>query len=101
MPPFAMALNKRQCAVLCAVFAEPTRSDLAWADFERLVVALGGEWVKPGHTGGSRRRAALRGRKGLFHAPHPGPTMKKGSVESAREFLLRAGVTPQSEGCRC
>jgi hypothetical protein len=96
-----MALSSRHCATLCAVFAEPTRSNVAWDDFEKLVVALGGSWVKPGHTAGSRRRAVLRGRKGLFHAPHPGPAMKKGSVESAREFLRNAGVTPQTEGCRC
>ena len=41
------------------------------------------------------------GRKGLFHAPHPGSVMKKGSVKSARQFLRYAGITPASEGCRC
>jgi hypothetical protein len=96
-----MALSNRHCTTLCAIFEEPTRSDIAWTDFEGLVVALGGSWAKPGRTAGSRRRAALRSRKGLFHALHPAPTMKKGSVESAREFLLRAGVTPRGEGCRC
>jgi hypothetical protein len=96
-----MALGKRHCATLCAIFEEPTRSDIAWDDFEKLVTALGGSWLKPGHNAGSRRKAALRSRKGLFHAPHPAPTMKKGSVESAREFLLRLGITPRTEGCEC
>jgi hypothetical protein len=46
---------------------------------------------------GSRRRAKLNGVKGLFHQPHPGSVMKKGSVESAREFLRRAGVSPEQD----
>lgn len=96
-----MALSSKHCATLCAIFEEPTRADVDWRDFVSLVVALGGEWPKPGRTGGSRRRATLGGRKGLFHAPHPGSIMKKGSVESAREFLAKAGVTPATEDCRC
>jgi hypothetical protein len=96
-----MLLSHRHCSTLCAVFEEPTRNDVEWDDFERLVVALGGAWVKPGRTAGSRRKALLRGRKGLFHAPHPHSTMKKGSVESARAFLLSLAITPKSEGCRC
>ena len=101
MPPFSMTLNANNCDTLCRIFADPTRADVDWDDFVRLVNALGGEWVKPGHTAGSRRRAKLNGRKGLFHSPHPGSLMKKGSVESAREFLSSAGVTPASEECQC
>jgi hypothetical protein len=37
----------------------------------------------------------------VFHQPHPGNEMKKGSVESAREFLERARTTPQPKGGRC
>src|SRR5262245_4978721 len=43
---------------------------------------------------------ALRGRKTVLHKPPPEPTMKKGSVESARDFLQNAGITPQTEGCQ-
>jgi hypothetical protein len=32
---------------------------------------------------------------------HPDPRMRKGSVESARDFLTAAGVTPASQGCEC
>ena len=96
-----MTLNNANRATLCLIFAEPTRADVEWDDFTRLVTALGGEWLKPGHSGGSRRKAKLNGRKGLFHSPHPGLVMKKGSVESAREFLSNAGVTPASEGGQC
>ena len=101
MPPFRMSLNAINRATLCRIFEDPTRGDVDWDDFVRLIKALGGEWLKPGHTAGSRRKAKLNGRKGLFHSPHPGSIMKKGSVESARDFLRNAGVTPASEDCQC
>ena len=50
---------------------------------------------------GSRRRMRLNGVIAVSHRPHPQPTMKKRSVESAREFLLKAGISPGSEGCVC
>lgn len=81
------------------MFEEPTRADIEWREFEALV--LGGEWAKPGRTAGSRRRAVLRGVRASFHAPHPSPEMKKGSVESVRLFLQTAGATPEAEGCEC
>ena len=101
MPPYSGTLNAANCATLCRIFEDPTRGDIEWDGFVRLVRALGGEWLKPGHTAGSRRKAKLNGRKGLFHSPHPGSVMKKGSVESARRFLENAGVTPGSEDCKC
>lgn len=66
-----------------------------------LLRALGAVLPKPGKSAGSRQRIALRGRKAVLHKPHPEPTMKKGSVESARDFLKYAGVTPEKEGCQC
>ena len=96
-----MPLSSRNCKRLCAAFETPTRGDIDWDDFKALVEALGGGWPKMGSSSGSRRRALLRGVSAVFHRPHPGNEMKKGSVESAREFLENAGATPQSEGCRC
>ena len=92
-----MSLSKRHRRTLQYVFEEPTRADVDWDDFAGMVQALGGAWIKPGHTSGSRRRAKLNGVKGLFHRPHPGSIMKKGSVDSAREFLRRAGVSAGKE----
>jgi hypothetical protein len=66
-----------------------------------LCKVLGADVPKPGKTAGSRQRIALRGRKTVLHKPHLEPTMKKGSVESARAFLQNAGVAPQTEGCQC
>ena len=96
-----MALSSRHCRTLCAIFEEPTRQDIRWAEFEALLRALGATFSKPGRTAGSRRRIFLRGRKAVLHKPHPEPTMKKGSVESARDFLKNAGATPEKEGCSC
>ena len=96
-----MSLSKKHCRTLCAIFEEPSRANIRWADFLVLCKALGAELPKPGKTAGSRQRIGLRGRKTVLHKPHPEPTMKKGSVESARDFLRNAGVTPQTEGCQC
>jgi hypothetical protein len=96
-----MSLSQRHCRTLCAIFEQPTRADIRWADFLALCRALGAQLPKAGKTAGSRQRIALRGRKAVFHKPHPEPTMKKGSVESARDFLTNAGVTPEREGCLC
>ena len=96
-----MTLSKRQCRTLCAILEESTRANIRWADFLALCKALGAQLPKPGKTAGSRQRIVLRGRKAVLHKPHPEPTMKKGSVESARDFLQNAGVTPRTEGCQC
>ena len=96
-----MSLNTRHYRTLCALFEEPTRANIRWVDFLALCRALEAEIPRPGKTGGSRQRIALRGRKTVLHKPHPEATMKKGSVESARDFLRHAGVTPITEGCQC
>ncbi len=96
-----MSLSNRHCRILCAIFEQPTRADIRWADFLALCRALGAHLPKSGNTAGSRQRIALRRCKAVFHKPHPEPTMKKGSVESAREFLTNAGATPELEGCEC
>jgi hypothetical protein len=96
-----MSLSKKLCRALCAIFEEPTRAHIRWEDFLALCKALGAELPKPGKTASSRQRTALHGRKTVLHKPYPEPTMKKGSVESARDFLQHAGVTPPTEVCQC
>jgi len=80
------------------MFRVPTAATVTWASFALVVTAPGGD-VEPGD--GSRRRMRLNGVVAVFHRPHPQPNMKKGSVESARELLLKAGLSPKSEGCIC
>lgn len=76
---------------LNAIFARPTRLDIAWADVVSLFNALGAT-VKQGK--GSRVRIGLNGQAAVFHEPHPQRVTDKGSVESVRAFLAAAGIVP-------
>ncbi len=84
-------MNSKHRKTLAAVFSEPTRSDIPWADIEALFVALGGEIVE---GRGSRVRVTLNSVSATFHRPHPSPDAKKGVVDAVREFLRNAGVKP-------
>ncbi|HNR32804.1 MAG TPA: type II toxin-antitoxin system HicA family toxin [Candidatus Hydrogenedentes bacterium] len=82
-------MNAQVKKTLEAVFETPTRCDIRWADIESMFVALGAE-VQSGR--GSRVRVALRGRRAVFHRPHPGRLAKRYQVEYTREFLRGVGV---------
>ena len=82
-------MNSKHKKTLAAIFEDPIRSNVAWADIELLFVALGGE-ISEGN--GSRVRVALKGRKATFHRPHPEPNTNKGALKSVRRFLIEAGV---------
>jgi hypothetical protein len=84
-------MNNRQRANLGAVFTDPVPSDIEWRDIETLLSALGAE-LSEGR--GSRVRAALNGRRAVFHRPHPERVTDKGAVKSVRDFLTEAGVRP-------
>jgi hypothetical protein len=89
-----MDINNRQRKTLLAVFAMPTRANIAWTDIERLFLALGGT-VKEGR--GSRIRIELNGEDAVFHRPHPQKETVKGAVESVRKFLEIAGIVPEED----
>jgi hypothetical protein len=72
-----------------AVFAEPVRANVGWADVEHLFAALGGE-ISEGR--GSRVRVSLNGVDAVFHRPHPQKETDKGALKSVRRFLREAGV---------
>ncbi|MFP4502610.1 MAG: type II toxin-antitoxin system HicA family toxin [Candidatus Hydrogenedentota bacterium] len=82
-------MNAKHRRTLEAVFAHPTRTDVAWADVESLFRALGAE-VSQGR--GSRVRVALGGRRAVFHQPHPQRTCLPAMVRAVRDFLIEAGV---------
>lgn len=84
-----MNINNRQRKTLLAVFAMPTRANIAWSDIENLFIALGAT-VREGK--GSRVRVGLNGVVSVFHRPHPQKETVKGAVESARDFLGEAGI---------
>jgi hypothetical protein len=75
--------------ILTAIFAEPVRANVKWADVEALLKNKGAE-ISPGR--GSRIRVVLNGVAAVFHRPHPRPEIDKGAIQSVRRFLTEAGV---------
>jgi hypothetical protein len=84
-------MNSKQKRVLAAVFRTPTSADLAWADLEGLLHAVGCETIE---GDGSRVRFVMGTEIETFHRPHPAKEAKRYQVRQARDFLLRIGVTP-------
>lgn len=80
---------------LAAVFEQPPRSDVRWADFVALAEARGCQ-VKPG--AGSRFRFAHGEVRAVIHRPRPGEQMSKAQLRSARDFLDAAGIRPDASG---
>jgi hypothetical protein len=85
-------MNTKQKKVLKEIFAQPTRANLAWKEIESLLAALGAE-MEEGN--GSRVRIALNGIRTVFHRPHPRREAGKGTVESVRDFLIEANISPE------
>jgi HicA toxin of bacterial toxin-antitoxin, len=83
-------MSKHQ-KTLEAVFAEPTKATIEWRAVEAMFKHLGAEITS---GSGSRVRVNLHGVRAVFHRPHPQKEASKGAVESAREFLVNAGVVP-------
>ena len=84
-------MNSKQRRTLEAIFVDPVRPDLAWADIESPLRALGAE-LSEGR--GPRVRIHLNGVRAVFHRPHPQPNTDKGAVKSMRRFLTEAGEQP-------
>ena len=82
-------MNSKQQKILKAIFDKSTASNIPWKDIESLFVALGGE-ISEGS--GSRIRIKLNEVRAVFHRPHPKSNTDKGAVDSARRFLINAGV---------
>ena len=75
-----------------ALFDDPVRSNILWADIKKLLVALGAE-LNEGR--GSRVRVYLNQVRAVFHRPHPQKETDKGAVRSMRRFLREAGLGPE------
>ena len=84
-----MNLTGKHRRTLRAVFEDPVRSNVKWADIEKLLRALGAN-LSEGR--GSRVRIYLNGVRAVFHLPHPEPDTDKGALKSMRRFLNEAGV---------
>lgn len=84
-------MMRKHTRTLDAIFAEPVRANIPWADIEALLVALGAERDK---GSGSRVRFFLNGIRAIFHRPHPQKEADRGAVKSVRRFLEEGGIRP-------
>ena len=87
-------MKTRNRKTLAAIFETPTRSNIAFADIEALVLSLSDGQVF--EREGSRIKLVIGDVIWRCHRPHPGKEARKYQVEEARNFLERAGVTPRS-----
>ena len=76
---------------LRAIFSDPVKANILWADIEALLIALGAEREE---GSGSRIRYFLNGIRAVFHRPHPQKETDKGAVKSVRRFLEEGGIKP-------
>jgi HicA toxin of bacterial toxin-antitoxin, len=84
-------MNSRHRKTLAAIFAEPTKSNIAWADVEALLIAVG---CKVGEGSGSRVRFECKDRVVFFHRPHPQIEAIRYQVRDARKYLEELGILP-------
>lgn len=84
-------MNNRHRETLRAIFADPVRANIPWADVETMLKAAGAS-ISEGR--GSRVRISLNDVDAVFHRPHPRKETDRGAVKSLRRFPLEAGVTP-------
>jgi hypothetical protein len=84
-------MRGKQQKTLRAIFSDPVRANILWADVEALLLSLGAERDE---GSGSRVRFALNGIRAVFHRPHPQKEAGKGMVKSVRRFLEEGGIRP-------
>ena len=84
-------MNSKQRKTLASIFSLPTPKNIAWADIESLLLAVGCELIE----GSGSRIAFIRdGQKADFHRPHPDKEAKPYQVRNAKDFLTKLGVEP-------
>jgi hypothetical protein len=84
-------MNSRQRRTLEAIFTDPVRANIAWAEIESLLLAVGCRVIE---GAGSRVRFERRGIVATFHRPHPAKEAKRYQVRDAREYLEKLGIAP-------
>ena len=84
-------MMRKHQKTLHAIFTEPIRANIPWADIEALLATLGAERYE---GSGSRVRFVLNGIRAVFHRPHPQKETDRGAVKSVRRFLEEGGIRP-------
>jgi HicA toxin of bacterial toxin-antitoxin, len=88
---YIASMNSRHRKTLEAVFAEPTKTNIVWADIEALLVAVGCALEE---GSGSRVKFDHGNETFAFHRPHPRKEALRYQVKDARTLLTRIGVRP-------
>ena len=88
---YTASMNNRHRKTLEAVFAEPTKTNIAWADIEALLINVGCKLIE---GSGSRVKFVFGDETISFHRPHPAKEAIRYQVRDARALLERIGVTP-------
>ena len=84
-------MNSKNQKVLHAIFEIPVRANIAWADIEKLFIALDGEIAT---QGGSVITVKIKGHLKTFHRPHPQKEAKRWMVKEVRKLLEKIGAKP-------
>lgn len=84
-------INSKHAKTLKAIFAHPVSGTIAWADVEKLLIAVGCQVIE---GNGSRVRFEKDGLVASFHRPHPAKEAKRYQITDARDYLEKLGVTP-------
>ncbi len=84
-------MNSKHRKTLEAVFAEPTKTNIAWADIEALLIAAGCKVIE---GSGSRIRIESGGQVVFFHRPHPQKEALRYQVKDAKKLLEKLEITP-------
>lgn len=72
---------------------QSTSSDFTWRELVLLLRLLGYQELRPGRTGGSRRRFAHpTARNIILHEPHPGSVLKRYQVRLVLDHLTTEGL---------
>jgi hypothetical protein len=84
-------MNSRHRKTLAAVFSEPTRPNIPWADIEALLIAVGCKVIE---GSGSRVKFEYGELMAFFHRPHPQKEAIRYQVRDARKLLENLGIRP-------
>ncbi|MFZ3207874.1 MAG: type II toxin-antitoxin system HicA family toxin [Geobacteraceae bacterium] len=81
-------MSAKHRKTLHAIFEDPIKSNISWADIEALFLSIGAERDE---GSGSRIRFFLNGIRATFHRPHPQKETDRGAVKSVRNFYQKRG----------
>lgn len=83
-------MSQKHKRVLCAIFQEPSSSNIHWREIESLLHHLGAV-VQSSH--GARVHVVLKGTEGILHRPHHSSVCSKHEIRELRKYLTSANIS--------